>query len=89
MTTACAEAPPPPPKMASSSSSNEGFATCPRDTIVMGGGYEIDAKARTSGHPPTVVASRPTETGWKVECIDAEGKTVSGCRAYVLCATLQ
>jgi hypothetical protein len=85
--TACKE-PGPPPKFSSSSSSSEGYASCPRATTVVGGGYEIETRARTSGHPPTVVSNHPTETGWKVECIDAEGKTVGGCRAYVLCATV-
>ena len=87
-TTAACQPPMPPPRMSSSSSSNEGFATCPNGSSVVGGGYEIDPKLRASGHPPTVVASRPTETGWKVECVDVEGKTVAGCRAFVLCAAV-
>ena len=78
----------PPPKMSSSSSSSEGFASCPRGSTVVGGGYEIEPKARTGAHLPIVVTNRPTETGWKVECVDAEGKTVTGCRAFVLCATV-
>jgi hypothetical protein len=86
LTTACE--PPPPPRMSSSSSASEGIATCPRNTSVVGGGYEIEPKARVAGKPPSVVSNHPTETGWKVECVDAEGKTVSGCRAYVLCATI-
>ncbi len=85
--TAC-EPPIPPPRMSSSSSSNEGFATCPKGSSVVGGGYEIDPKLRASGHLPTVVMSRPTESGWKVECVDGEGKTVAGCRAFVLCASV-
>ncbi len=85
---ASCQQPIPPPRMSSSSSSNEGFATCPHGSTVVGGGYEIDAKLRASGHPPTVVTSRPTETGWKVECVDGEGKTVAGCRAFVLCASV-
>jgi hypothetical protein len=84
---ACGQ-PPPSPKMSSSSSSSEGFASCPRGSSVVGGGYEIDPKVRVSGHLPTVVSSRPTETGWMVECVDTEGKTVAGCRAYVLCASV-
>lgn len=78
----------PAPKMSSSSSSNEGLATCPAGSSVVGGGFEIDPKLRAAGRPPTVVANRPTETGWKVECVDAEGKTITGCRAFVLCASL-
>lgn len=78
----------PPPRMSSSASSSEGFASCPKDTAVVGGGYEIDATARTSGKPPTVVVNRPTENGWRVECVDADGKTVVGCRAFVTCATV-
>lgn len=88
LTTAACEPPIPPPRMSSSSSSNEGFATCPGGSTVVGGGYEIDPKLRAAGHLPTVVMSRPTESGWKVECVDAEGKSVSGCRAFVLCAAL-
>ncbi len=79
---------PPSPKMSSSSSSSEGFASCPRGSSVVGGGYEIEPQIRASGRLPTVVSSRPTESGWKVECVDAEGKTVTGCRAYVLCASI-
>jgi hypothetical protein len=88
LATAACQGPIPPPRMSSSSSSNEGFATCPSGSTVVGGGYEIDPKLRASGRPPTVVASRPTESGWKVECVDAEGKTVAGCRAFVLCASV-
>lgn len=85
---ACGE-PPPSPKMSSSSSSSEGFASCPRGSSVVGGGYEIDPKLRVAGaRLPTVVSSRPTESGWTVECVDGEGKTVAGCRAYVLCASV-
>ena len=86
--TACTPDRGPPPKMASSSASSEGFASCPRDSTVVGGGYEIEPAARVSGRPPTVVVNRPTETGWKVECVDPEGKTVKGCRAFVLCASI-
>ena len=85
VTSACGAAPPP-PKMSSSSSSSEGYASCPGGSTVVGGGYEIDAAVRLSGHLPTVVSSRPTESGWKVECVDATGKAATGCRAFVLCA---
>jgi hypothetical protein len=88
LATAACQQPIPPPRMSSSSSSNEGFATCPGGSSVVGGGYEIDPKLRATGRPPTVVSSRPTESGWKVECVDAEGKTVAGCRAFVLCASI-
>ena len=88
ITTAACQQPIPPPRMSSSSSSNEGFATCPSGSSVVGGGYEIEPKLRTGGRLPTVVSSRPTESGWKVECVDAEGKTVAGCRAFVLCAAV-
>ncbi len=37
----------------------------------------------------SIASSRPTESGWKVECVDADGKTVAGWRAYVLCVSLQ
>jgi hypothetical protein len=72
--------------MSSSSSSSEGFASCPGGSTVVGGGYEVDPAVRLSGHLPAVVSSRPTETGWKVECVDATGKATAGCRAFVLCA---
>lgn len=88
LASAACNPPPPPPKMSSSSSSSEGFASCPRDSTVVGGGYEFEARVRTAGRLPIVVTNRPTETGWKVECVDAEGKTVSGCKAFVLCATV-
>jgi hypothetical protein len=85
LTTACGAAPPP-PRMSSSSSSSEGFASCPSGSTVVGGGYEIEPAKRLSGQLPIVVSSRPTETGWKVECVDTSGKATAGCRAFVLCA---
>ena len=45
----CDSGPIPPPRMSSSASSSEGFASCPKDTAVVGGGYEIDPKARVAG----------------------------------------
>lgn len=84
---ACGGAPPPPVKM-SAMGSADGDAKCPADSTVVGGGYEITAEARVAGKIPVVVANRPTESGWKVECVDAEGKTMAGCRAYVVCATV-
>lgn len=84
----CAEAPPPPPKMATVTASNDQSATCTGDTTVVGGGYEIEPSARVTGKIPIVVANRPTENGWRVECVDGEGKTVTSCKAYVVCATV-
>src|SRR5438552_2614262 len=84
---ACGGAPPPPVKMSAMGSDND-IAKCPADATVVGGGYEITTEARVAGKIPHVVASRPTETGWKVECVDADGKTMAGCRAFVVCATV-
>ena len=80
--------PPPPAKMSATTASNDSFAQCGADATVVGGGYEIAPSARMAGKIPLVVASRPTETGWKVECVDADGKTSSSCKAYVICATV-
>jgi hypothetical protein len=84
---ACGGAPPPPVKM-SAMGSDDGLAKCPADATVVGGGYEIKPEARIAGKIPVVVASRPTESGWKVECVDADGKTAPACRAFVVCATV-
>lgn len=80
--------PPPPAKMSATTASKDSFAQCPAEATVVGGGYEIAPGARMAGKIPAVVANRPTENGWKVECVDAEGKTSSVCKAYVICATV-
>jgi hypothetical protein len=80
--------PPPPSKMASTMASADQTASCPKDTTVVGGGYEIKPEGRR-GKVPIVVVNRPTETGWMVQCVDAEGQPSAACKAYVLCATLQ
>jgi hypothetical protein len=83
----CAE-PPPPPKMSSTMASSDQIANCPRDSTVVGGGYEVAPSARTPNKIPIVVASRPTETGWMVQCVDPDGQPSGSCKAYVLCATV-
>ncbi len=83
---ACSE-PPPPLKMASVSVTNQ-HAECPRDSTVVGGGYEIAADHRAPGKTPIVVASRPTETGWMVQCVEPDGQPSRACKSYVLCATV-
>ena len=85
---ACGGAPPPPAKMSSTTASNDQFAACPAESTVVGGGYEISPAARAAGKIPTVVVNRPTETGWRVECVDVDGKTTTSCRAFVVCATV-
>ena len=85
---ACGGAPPPPAKMSSTTASNDQFASCPAESSVVGGGYEISAAARTAGKIPMVVVNRPTESGWRVECVDEEGKTTASCKAFVVCATV-
>jgi len=67
--------------------SSDRTASCPKDATVVGGGYEIDLATRQSGKLPHVVAHRPTETGWRGECVDAEGKVSQASKAYVICAT--
>jgi hypothetical protein len=78
----------PPPKVSSSMASSGQVATCPSDSTVVGGGYEIAQGARTAGKIPIVVVNRPTETGWIVQCIDPDGQPSGACKAYVLCANI-
>jgi hypothetical protein len=85
---ACGGGAPPPAKMSATTASNDAFAQCPSESTVVGGGYEIVPAARVAGKVPLVVANRPTENGWKVECVDADGKTSPSCKAYVICATV-
>lgn len=85
---ACAAEQPPPAKVSATTASNDSFAQCGVDATVVGGGYEISPAARVAGKIPIVVASRPTENGWRVECVDADGKTSAVCKAYVICATV-
>lgn len=88
LTTACGGGPPPPAKMSATTASNDAFAQCPAEATVVGGGDEIAPGARMAGKIPVVVTNRPTEDGWKVECVDLEGKTSTACKAYVICATV-
>jgi hypothetical protein len=66
--------------------SSDQLATCPQDSTVVGGGYEIAQEARAAGKIPIVVVNRPTETGWIVQCIDSNGQPSAACKAYVVCA---
>lgn len=84
----CGGGPPPPAKMSSTLAAQDTFAPCPSEATVVGGGYEIAPEARVAGKLPLVVASRPTENGWRVECVDSEGKPTAGCKAFVVCATV-
>lgn len=84
----CGGGPPPPAKVSATTASNDSFAQCGVDATVVGGGYEIAPSARVAGKVPIVVANRPTENGWRVECIDADGKTSTACKAFVICATV-
>ena len=74
--------------MSSTMASSETLATCPTESTVVGGGYEIAPTARVAGKIPVVVTNRPTENGWKVECVEADGKTSTSCKAFVICATV-
>jgi hypothetical protein len=84
--TACVE--PPPPKMSSTMASNDQTASCPSDATAVGGGYEIRPAARLPGRIPVVVANRPTENGWLVQCVEPDGQPSGACKAFVLCATV-
>jgi hypothetical protein len=79
---------PPPPKMSSTMGSSDQTADCPKDSTVVGGGYEIPPAARVAKRIPVVVANRPTERGWMVQCVDPDGQPSGGCKAFVVCATV-
>ena len=59
--------------MWSTANSNDGYASCPADTTVTGGGFEMKDKSLAPGHVPVVVASRPEGNGWRVVCADSSG----------------
>jgi hypothetical protein len=75
-------------KVWSSSSSSDGFANCPNDTSVVGGGFEMTDGALAPGRTIRVIASRPQANGWRVDCVDERGVLTAGCKAWVLCATV-
>lgn len=75
-------------KVWSSSSSNDGFANCPNDTSVVGGGFEIAENAQGPGRSIRVIASHPQGNGWQVDCVDEKGVLTAGCKAWVVCATV-
>ncbi|MCS6900403.1 MAG: hypothetical protein RMJ98_11190 [Myxococcales bacterium] len=72
----------------STSSSSDGFASCPADTSVVGGGFEIGEGALGPGREVRVIASRPHGNGWRVDCVDERGVLTTGCKAWVVCATV-
>jgi hypothetical protein len=74
--------------MSSTMTSSDQIASCPSGSSVVGGGYEISPGARVPNRLPIVVASRPTETGWMVVCLDPDGKPSGACKAFVVCATV-
>ncbi len=74
-------------KVWSSANSDDGYASCPRDTTVTGGGFEMSEMAL--GHLPLVIASRPEGNGWRVVCDDpVTGQRSTSCRAWALCASV-
>jgi hypothetical protein len=75
-------------KVWSTANSNDGYAACPQDTTVTGGGFEMKDKSIQSGHVPLLVASRPEGNGWRVVCDDATGTHSTECRAYAVCASV-
>jgi hypothetical protein len=72
----------------SEANSQEGYAACPRDTTVTGGGYEFKENELAQGHIPLVIASRPEGNGWRVICVDANHQLSLACRAWALCASV-
>ena|SRR5438552_15962007 len=71
-----------------SANSNDGFATCPYNTAVTGGGFEIKEQDRAAGRVPLVIASKPEGNGWRVVCVDADGRTTKACRSWATCASV-
>lgn len=76
------------PKVWSSSSSADGFASCPAETVVVGGGHEIAESLQVPGKMPVVVSSRPHGNGWRVTCTDEKGVATAGCKAWAVCASV-
>ncbi len=70
----------------STANSNDGYASCPAETTVTGGGFEMKDTNLGPGRVPVVVANRPEGNGWRVVCVDASGTTA--CRAWALCASV-
>jgi hypothetical protein len=84
----CASTTTPDAKVWSSSSSSDGFAGCPSNTTVVGGGFEMTEALQSPGKVPHVVVSQPYGNGWRVVCADNQGVLVSGCKAWAVCATV-
>jgi hypothetical protein len=75
-------------KVWSTANSNDGYASCPSDTTVTGGGFELKDRRPAVGHVPIVAASTPDGNGWKVVCTNPDGTASNGCRAWALCASV-
>jgi hypothetical protein len=85
-TLACGAVEAPQPRVWSTANSNDGYATCPPNTTVTGGGFEMKTKAIAPGHVPTLIASHPDGNGWRVVCVDETG--TNACRAWAVCASV-
>ena len=85
---ACATERPPEARVWSASSSADGYAGCPSNTTVVGGGHEIVEAFQSPGRIPIVVASKPHGNGWRVICTDAQGVPSAGCKAWSVCASV-
>lgn len=72
----------------SSSSSSDGFSSCPSNTVVVGGGHEVEESLQQAGKWPRVAVSRPYGNGWQVVCTDEHGVPMAGCKAWVVCASV-
>ncbi len=72
----------------STANSNDGYAACPRDTTVTGGGFEMKQTDVAAGHVPLVIASRPENNGWRVMCVDPTWQPTTACRSWAVCASV-
>jgi hypothetical protein len=88
LATGCATTQAGDPRVWTTGNSNDGYATCPSTTAVTGGGFEIKEEDRAAGRVPLVVASKPEGNGWRVVCVDADGRTTKACRAWATCASV-
>jgi hypothetical protein len=75
-------------KVQTSLSSKDGYAECPSNTTVVGGGYEIEDAYQMPDRMPVVVKNQPYANGWRVMCTDSKGIMIPGCKAWVVCATV-
>lgn len=75
-------------KVQTSLSSKDGYAECPSNTTVVGGGYEIEDAYQMPDRMPVVVKNQPYANGWRVMCTDSKGIVIPACKAWVVCATV-